>query len=84
MLCTRHTKTNARPFERTDVIVSLPLITYITIYVNEKPASAHSATTCAGQGSSEVVAEGCLVVLRQCPKWIKQDLEGLHISVFLP
>lgn len=77
MLCTRHTMTSARPFEGMDVIVSLPVVTRITIYVHEKPASAHSATT-----RSEVVAEGCSVILRQCPKWIKQDFEGLRISIF--
>lgn len=82
MLCTRHTATNACPFAGMDVIVFLPLVTYITTYINEKPASAHSATTHAVQSSCEVVAEGCLVIPRQCPKWIKQDFEWLHISIF--
>lgn len=67
MLCTTHTATNARPFEGMDVIVFLPLVTYITIYISEKPTSARSATTHAVQSSSEIVTERCLVVLRQCP-----------------
>lgn len=82
MLCTRHIMMNARPFEGMDVTVSLPFVTYITICINVKPASAHSATTRAVQSSAGTVAEGCLVILRNCPKWIKRDCGGLHISIF--
>lgn len=82
MLCRRHTGRNAPPFEGMDIIISLAVITYITVYTNEKPASAHSATTCAVQSSFENTADSCSLMLRQCPKWIKQDFEGLHISIF--
>lgn len=39
MLCRRHTGRNAPPFEGMDIIISLAVITYITVYINEKPAS---------------------------------------------
>lgn len=60
---------NLCPCEGVDVVISLPVITCITIFVNEKPAWA---TAWAVQSSSEAVAKGCSVILRQCPKWIKQ------------
>lgn len=74
MLCTRHTVTNACPLEGLNVIVSLLIIIYVTVYINEKPPSARSGMICGVQSSTKVVAGCCLVLLRQCPRWLKQDV----------